>query len=195
MQTELPPFQDWSIAAVKLLQGAIESDETKAWNLLASNRTTLEEFMARLGLAIVVNDQEGFAYLVQLNLEEAPDGYDRLPKLFQASRLGYHQTLLCVLLRDALRRFEDEQTHDEICVVEETRLLEEWKLFFPHDGDDVKQLRNLRSHFAKLADLKFVRQFGLSKGSWEVRRILKARLTADDLASLYQQLQSESTAT
>lgn len=188
MQAELPPFQDWSIAAVKLLLGAIESDETKAWNLLTSNRTTLEDFMARLGLSIVVNEQEGFAYLVQLNLEEAPDGYDRLPKLFQAARLGYSETLLCVLLRDALRRFEDEQTHDEICVVEETRLLEEWKLFFPNEDDDVKHLRNLRTYFNKLDHLKFVRQFGSTKGSWEVRRILKARLTADDLSSLYQQL-------
>ena len=33
-QTEAPEFRDWSIAAVRLLQGVIYSDDAKTWDIL-----------------------------------------------------------------------------------------------------------------------------------------------------------------
>jgi len=44
---------------------------------------------------------------------ECTVGYDALPRLFRSTRLSYGQTLLCVLLRDEFRRFEDEETRNE----------------------------------------------------------------------------------
>jgi len=42
-------------------------------------------------------------FMRQLTEDELPDGYDRLPKVFRRTRLGYDETLLCVLLREELR--------------------------------------------------------------------------------------------
>lgn len=188
MQTELPEFRDWSQPAVRLLQGVVESDDGRAWDLLLTNLTQLENYFARLGLRVIVDEEEGFAYLRQLTPEESPLGYDTLPKLFRATRLSYGQTLASVLLRDALRRFEEEETRDERCVVEESQLLDSWKVFFPQHEDDVKLARELRAALNKLEELGFVRKFGEDDDSWEVRKILKARLNAETLHHLHAQM-------
>ena len=189
MRGELPPFVDWNIAAVHLLQGVVESENVRVWSLIQTNVSSLTTFFARLGLSIVIDPAEGLAYLRQLAAEDSPEGYDSLPKLFRSTRLSYSQTLLCVLLRAALRRFEEEQTQDERCVVTEADLRDQWKAFFSQQGDEVKQSRDLHSTFRKLEELGFVRNFGQEKDTWEIRRILKARLTAEELELLLVQLQ------
>src|SRR4051812_22901089 len=108
MRGELPEFRDWSVAAVSLLRGAVEAEDGRVWNLVLSNNSQLESYFARVGLRLVVDESEGLAYLRQLSEGEMTPEYESLPKLFRAARLTYGQTLLCVLLRDALRRFEEE---------------------------------------------------------------------------------------
>ena len=49
---------------------------------------------------------------------EYPAGYEAVPSLMRRTSLGYSPTLACVLLRDELRRFEEEDLHNERCVVE-----------------------------------------------------------------------------
>jgi len=188
MRGDYPEFRDWSIPLVRLLQGVVEQDDGRAWDILMTNVSQVEQFVARLGLQLVIDESEGLAYLRQFNEEEMPEGYDDIPKLFRASRFSFGQTLLAVLLRDALRRFDEDQTHDARCVVEEAVLLDSWKSFFPEQGDEVKLQRDLQSTLRKLEELGFVRRFGQEPGSWEVRRILKARLTAEVLEHLHQQL-------
>lgn len=187
MRGDYPEYRDWSVPVVRLLQGVVEQEDGRAWDILMSNSSQIEQFVARIGLRLVVDESEGLAYLRQFNEEEMPDGYDAIPKLFRASRLSFGQTILSVLLREALRQFEEEETRDARCVVEEAILLDSWKSFFPN-GDDVKLHRDLQSTLRKLEDLGFVRPFGQEPPSWEVRKILKARLTADVLEHLQRQL-------
>lgn len=188
MQGELPEFRDWSIAAIRLLQGVVESDDGRDWDLVLANVSQLETHFARLGLRLVLDEPEGLAYLRQLTADEMSGGYDTLPKLFRVTRLSYGQTLLCVLLREALRRFEEEETRDERCVVDESELFEQWKAFFSQHEDEVKKSRELQAALRKLEELGFVKRFGNDGVSWEVRRILKARLTVDELEHLHRQL-------
>lgn len=184
----LPEFRDWSIAAVRLLQGVVYSDDNAAWDLVLSSRSRLEEYFARLGLLLVIDEPEGFAFLRQLTEDEQPDGYDRLPKLFRRSRLSYDATLLCVLLRDELRRYEDEDVHNERCVVATAALFEQWRTFFPRHADEVKLRKGLDSALRTLDDLKFIRKMTPEPEEWEIRRILKARLPAAELENLRGQL-------
>lgn len=188
MRGELPEFRDWSIPAVCLLRGVVYADEERTWNLLLGNVSRLKDYFGRLGLLLVVDESEGMAYLRQLDEEERPEGYEALPKLFRATRLSYSQTLMCVLLRDEFRRFEEEDMHNERCVVEEAALFEQWKAFFPAQGDEVKLHRDMRGSLRRLEDLGFLRRFSEEPPSWEVRRILKARLPAAELENLRDQL-------
>lgn len=188
MQGDLPEFRDWSVPAVWLLRGVVYAEDEHPWNLLLSNVSRLEEYFARLGLRLVVNEPEGMAYLRQLEEDELAAGYETLPRLFRSSRLRYGPTLMAVLLRDEYRQFEEQDVHNERCVVEEQGLFEQWKAFFPMGEDDLRQQREMLSALRKLEALGFVRHFGDDPPSWEVRRILKARLSAAQLETLRDQL-------
>jgi hypothetical protein len=188
--TGLPEFRDWSVAAVRLLQGAVYSDDSRIWDIVLGSQSHLETYFGRLGLLLVVDEPEGLAYLRQASEDELPEGYERLPKLFRKTRLGYDATLLCVLLREELRRFEEEDVHNERCVVEMTVLFDLWTTFFPSQGDQVRQRRELSQALSKLDDLGFISKFNDEPETWEIRRILKARLPAAELECLKAQLLS-----
>ena len=113
---------------------------------------------------------------------------NKVPKLIRRTSLGYAQTLLAVLLRDELRRFEEEDLHNERCVIEADQLFDQWRLFFSTQNDEVRQRKEFHSAISKLADLNFVRKFAENPESWEIRRILKARLPAAELEILKDQL-------
>lgn len=179
-----PEFREWGIAAIRLLQGVVYDDDIRPWGLVLSNQSELERYFSRLGLLLVVDEPEGLAYLRQLTAEEMPAGYDQLPKLFRKTRLGYESTVLCVLLREELRRFEEEEVNDQRCVVETAALLEFWKGFFTTQQDDVRLRKELTIALGKLEDQGFVRRLNDDAESWEVRRILKARLPIEELESL-----------
>ena len=188
MRGDYPEYRDWSVPLVRLLQGVIELEDGRPWNLLLANVSQVEQYVARMGLQLVVDESEGMAYLKQFAEEELPEGYDSIPRLFRATRLSFGQTVLAVLLREELRRFEEEATHDARSVVEESVLLEAWKSFFPDQGDDVKLQKDLQATLRKLEELGFVRRFGKDSMNWEIRRILKARLTVEILEHLHQKL-------
>lgn len=196
MSAELPEFREWSLPAVWLLKGVVYADDERVWNLLLSNTSQLETYFARLGLRLVITEADGLAYLRQLSDEEVAGDYASLPKLFRASPLTYKQTLLCVLLRDEMRRFEDDDLTNERCVVDEAVLLEQWKPFFPAVSDEVTLRKDLLASLAKLEDLGLIREFardsGAASSSWEIRRILKARLPAAELERLRQTLDEHS---
>jgi hypothetical protein len=189
-QPALPEFREWSVAAVRLLQGAVYSDDEAAWNAVMTSQSQLEAYLARLGLLLIVDEPEGLAYVRQADQDELPEGYERLPKLFRKSRLGYWTTLLCVLLREELRRFEEEDLHNERYVVEVNSLFDQWRAFFPANYDEVRQRRELDASLVKLSELGFVRKFSNEPETWEIRRILKARLQASELEDLKSQLLS-----
>lgn len=184
----LPEFRDSGIAAVRLLQGVLYSDDTAAWESLLRNQSDLAEYFARIGLVLVIDEAEGLAYVRQLADDERPAGYEALPRLFRRTSLGYEATLLCVLLRDEFRRFEDEDLDNERCVVETEALIDAWKSFFPSAEDDVRLRKRFAAAMNKLVNLKFVRKFHDDPEAWEVRRILKARLPIDELENLKNQL-------
>ena len=186
--TALPEFREWSVAAVHLLREVVYSDEPRVWQIVLSSQTQLESYFARLGLHLVVDEPEGLAYLRQMTECEQSEGYDQLPKLIRKTRLGYDATLLCVLLREELRRFEEEEVHNRRCVIEADTLFEQWKTFFPLQADEVRQRRELAAALRKLDELGFARKFSDEPEGWEIRRIIKARLPVAELESLKRQL-------
>ncbi|MCC6510754.1 MAG: DUF4194 domain-containing protein, partial [Pirellulaceae bacterium] len=184
-ETQLPEPVEWSGAAVRLLQGVVYHDDNQQiWDVMLRSVSPLTDYFGKLGLLVIVDEADGMAYLRQLDEEDMPPEYHGIPRLFRRTPLGYDTTLLCVLLRDALRVFEEEDVQNERCVVMQNELLALWQAFFPNQTDDVRLNRTLQAALRKLEELKFVRQFEQEPPSWEVRRIIKARLPLDDLERL-----------
>jgi len=171
--------------AVRLLQGVVYHDDGREmWEQLLENVSPLKEYFGKLGLLLVVNEPDAMAYLRQLDEDEIPPDYPSMPRLFRRTSLGYDATLLCVLLRDELRQYEEEDVQNERCVVSQMDLLSLWEAFFPDQTDSVRLNRSLTAALRKMEDLKFVRPFEKDPPTWEIRRIIKARLPLADLERL-----------
>jgi hypothetical protein len=187
---ELPEFREMGIPAVRLMQGVLYAEDETAWEILLSYELDISDYFARVGLSLVIDRTEGLAYLRQFGDEERMSGYERLPRLFRRTPLGYDATLLCVLLREEYRRFEDEDLENERCVVDIDALLDGWKSFFPAESDEVQLRKRLHAMLKKLEELKFVAKFESEDDEFEVRKILKARLPLDELELLRDRLLS-----
>jgi hypothetical protein len=190
---ELPEFRERGIAAVKLLLGVLYSDDGEAWSILLRNETDLEGYFCEIGLALVIDRAEGIAYLKQFDDDARTGGYERLPRLFRKTPLGFEPTMLCVLLRDEYRKFEEEDLDNERCVVETGDLFDQWSAFFPADTDEVALRKRLIGSLKQLERLKFVRNLSSDAHSWEVRKLLKVRIPVDELDNLRDRLAATET--
>jgi len=184
----LPDFHDSSIAAVKLLQGAVYADDAKAWDLLITHRSRLESYFGRIGLVLVIDEPEGFAYLRQLEEHELPEEYERMPKLIRKSRLGYDLTLFSVLLRDALRRHEEQNADAGRCIADLDELFTRLRELMPDAEDAMKSRKKLDHLVVRAQELGFLRRLPGEPPVYEIKPILKARITAERLEELKQQL-------
>ncbi len=189
---DFPPREAWSSAAVKLLQGVVYHDDSgDTWNAILSNVSPLSDFFGRIGLVLVVDNDDGLAWLRQPEKDQLPAEFESLPRLFRNIALGFEATLMCVVLRDELRKSEEEDFQNERCVIKQSELLTTWKLFFPDDSDEVRLNDAMTKQLLKLEKLKFVRRFERKPPSWEIRRILKARLPLESLKQTRAALQQE----
>ncbi|MBI1313346.1 DUF4194 domain-containing protein [bacterium] len=189
---DFPQRQPWSSAAVKLLKGVVyHDDQGNTWDEILANVSRLTDYFGQLGLVLIVNQEDGLAWLHQPEPDELPADYESIPKLFHKVALGFEGTLLCVVLRDELRRSEDEDLQNDRCVIKQSDLLESWRMFFPENADDVRLNESLATQLRRLRDLKFVREFEKTPPSWEIRRILKARLPLETLRTVRSELQEE----
>ena len=185
---ELPEFRERGITAIRLLQGVVYEDDKEAWDILLRSESDLEDYFCQIGLALVIDRAEGLAYLKQFDDDERSGGYERLPRLFRKTPLGYEATILCVLLRDEYRRFEEEDLDNERCVVAIEPLFDLWKSFFPSESDEIGLRKRLIAALNQLEKIKFVRNLQPDADSWEVRKLLKARITIEDLVILRDRL-------
>ncbi len=185
---EIPEFRERGIAAIRLLQGVVYEDDGETWEILLRSESDLEDYFCQVGLSLVIDRTEGLAYLKQFDDGERTGGYERLPRLFRKTPLGYEATILCVLLRDEYRRFEEEDLDNERCVVTIESLFDLWKSFFPADSEEIGLRKRLITAMNQLEKLKFVRNLQPDADSWEVRKLLKARITVEELVMLRDRL-------
>src|SRR2546430_5931830 len=89
-----------SVAAASLLRGVVYREESpRAWAALNTPRVqgALLDFFTVLGLTVVIDEPEQFAYL--RSVEEIPEG---MPRLIRRHALTYYATVALVLLRQRL---------------------------------------------------------------------------------------------
>ncbi|MCA9193370.1 MAG: DUF4194 domain-containing protein [Planctomycetales bacterium] len=183
----------WGGVAVKLLQGVVYNDDNaEHWSLLLRHCSALTQYFGVIGVQLIVDENDGMAYLLQDETDdETSFQSESFPKLFRRTPLSYEQTLLLVLLRDELRAFEEQDLQNDRCVILQSELLSLWQNFVAPENDEVKLNRILTGHLRKLEELKFVRMHEASPASWEVRRIIKARLPLAELERLLSSLTAE----
>src|SRR5260370_12239794 len=81
-----------SLALIALMKGVIERETARAvWQSVLELQARIRDHVAVLGLELVVDEAEGYAYLRQ---RSAQDGEAELPRLVPRRQLGYQVSLL-----------------------------------------------------------------------------------------------------
>ncbi len=123
-----------SEAAVRLLQGVVYHDDGDAlWESILRFATPLRDYFAKLGLLLLIDEADAMAYLRQVDDDELPPDSPKFPRLFRRSPLSYEVTLLCVLLRDELRQFEENDVQNERCMISQNEITGTLEPFFPEE--------------------------------------------------------------
>jgi hypothetical protein len=182
---------------LKLLQNPIFSEDATAWNMLLSHLTPVQEYFARIGLEVRLNEEDGYAYLHQPVLEDEEGQAIALPRLTRRDRLTYHATLLCVLLREWIDQYESTHLDAGKCVITDTQIHEFLFPFLPARTDERAVQRRIDSAIERLIDLGFLKCMPDTNNPtyFEVRRILKAKIDAEKLAEIKERLTQYGTTT
>ncbi len=176
--TETVTTRPWAAPALKLLMGVVYGED-KEWRALREHEAAVREHFTSLGLELVVDEGEAFAWLSQ---RDPDDGEETLPRLLRRMPLTWEQTLLCVLLRERLLQFDRAGDADGRLVLALEELRELLLPFLPESNDAKKFERRLAGLLNKAEELGFLRRFESPSGvRFEVKRILKARLPVLDL--------------
>jgi hypothetical protein len=180
-------------AAAKLLQGALFEDQKDLWELLLHYQNELSAYFEQIALELVVDTRDGYAYLRQIELDDKGATIG----LVRRMPLTYEQTLVCVFLREWLDDFEGGNDFDSRNLYITPRAFRErLELFFKEKPNEVKFIRDLDRYITDTERMGFLRlaekhPANPDESQYEVRRLLKARITNDDLARFKELLEQD----
>ena len=182
------PQPDLSTLAITLLKGVIyrEGDE-RLWGSLLNLQARVRDYVAVLGLDLVLDEAEGYAFLKSRPEPADDDSSPRLPRLVARRPLAFAVSLLLALLRKKLAEF-DAGGGDTRLVLTRDDIVELVRVFLPDSSNEAKLIDQIEAHINRVVDLGFLRRLKPTSGSaaapssFEVRRILKAFVDAQWLA-------------
>ena len=166
-----------------LLKGVIYREQTpELWRDILSLQAQARDYVRLLGLELVIDEVEGYAFLRQVD----PDGSNAgevLPRLIARRPLSYPVSLLLVALRKRLAQ-HDAQGGETRLVLSRDQIAEMMRTFLPASTNDAKLADEIDRHIGRAEEMGFLRQMKEDENLYEVRRILRAIVNADWLAEL-----------
>ncbi|OFB38077.1 hypothetical protein BA059_16120 [Mycolicibacterium sp. (ex Dasyatis americana)] len=166
-------------AIIRLMQGVVyRASDEDTWLTLERAGAGVRDHFATIGVDVVVDDAEGYAYLRSRPEEE---GEEALPRLVRRRALTYNVSLLLVLLRKRLVEFETSGGEGRL-VLSTEQIVELLRLFQAESTNDARVVDQAETTIKKAAELGFLRPLRGQRDHWEVRRILKAYVDAQTLS-------------
>jgi len=170
MITVLPEQAELSPVLVGLFKGVHYRDNDEAlWSQLLALRLHVSDYVAVLGLTLVVDDAEGYAFLRSRDDPDQPE----LPRLVARRSLSFHVSLLLALLRKKLAEFDAVSAETRL-VLSREQIVEMMRVFLPDISNETRLIGNIDTYLTKIVDLGFLRRLRGTDDQYEVRRILKA---------------------
>lgn len=161
---------------IKLFGGVLyKNDNPKEWLVLENEFAAIGDYLKPLGVEVIFDEAEGYAYLKTMEREED------FPKLLRQRTLSYKVSLLLVLLRKRLTQI-DMQGDESRAVVTKEEIVEMLGLFFDERFNEVKQVKEIEGLITKVEDLGFLKK-PKSSESYEIKRVIKSFVDAQWLDS------------
>lgn len=176
-------------AIIRLMQGVVYRDSHEdTWLTLERLGAGVKDHFATIGIDVVVDDVEGYAYL---RSRAGDEGDEALPRLVRRRALTYNVSLLLVLLRKSLVEFETTGGEGRLVLTSE-QIVEMLRLFQADSSNDARIVDQAETTIKKASELGFLRPLRGQRDHWEVRRILKAYVDAQTLSDFAAKLREYS---
>lgn len=179
-------FPPVAFVKARLFREAVYREDREDWLTLRGHLEEVRRYFREIGQELVFDEAEGYAFIRQLEAE----GDERVPRLTQRRPLSYVATLLLVMLREELLRF-DAAPGDSLRLVKTRDELRNLIAdFFPDSTNQVRDTGRLDTAIRTLIDLGFLRTLNASddQEAFEIMRIIKARLSPADLETIKERL-------
>lgn len=173
--------RDFATVIIRLLKGPLY-EEDSVWNLLIIQQKNIIEYLSRIGLKVNIHDEDGYAYLSH---EEPEEGEEDIPRLIRRMPLSFEVSLLCVILREELDRFDVEKSESRKLFLTMREIRERITFYFKEKTDETRLIRQLERYIRQVEKLGFLKEIQgqderMNKEPvFEVMRILKAKVSAD----------------
>lgn len=179
----------YSKAVVRLLRGTVEKKET-IWNDIINYQSEIQGYISVMGLELIVKKDEGFAFLKQMKLDD-----DKTMNLVSHRPYGFDVSVMLIVLRQILEDFDsnpiESQAFDKFVTAEEIK--EEVEMFLPATYNKVKFEKELDGNIEKIASFGFLKKTGDNEKRYKIHRIIKEKITLDDLLDFKNQLEGNDT--
>lgn len=186
----MPEYESFAPLVLKLLKGPLYYDDPSWTDLLIEQRQTAA-YLTRIGLELVLSESEGYAFLSQpeeIEGEESP-----LPRLIPRRGLSFEVSLLSILLREELERFDPEKSESTKAFITLAQMRDKIRVYFPEASDEIRLIRELDKHINTLERLRYIRGVNKDKTNeefrYEIMPILKARVTPEFVREFKEKLE------
>ena len=185
LENHLKPY---SRAVVRLLKSPIDRNST-VWQDVLFYEEQIQDYVALLGLELIVKKDEGFAFLKQF---EDSDG-DTLG-LITRRQIGFETSIVLVVIRQCLEDFDSNpiQVLASEKFMTNTEIREEVELFLPEKFNRVKFVKELDNYIRKIVELGYLKETKRKENepTYQIQRIIKEKVTLTILDEFKTQLQS-----
>jgi hypothetical protein len=174
-----------SLALIALMKGVVYQDsDVELWQSLLVTQARVRDHVAVLGLELILDEAEGYAYLRQ---RSPVDGVPELPRLVPRRPLSYGVSLLLALLRKKLAEF-DATSGEARLILTRLETADLVRLFLPETANEARLLDRLDQDINRIVDMGFLRRLHGRDDHFEVHRILKAFVDAQWLQTFDERL-------
>ena len=178
--SETGKYPSFSAVVVALMRSVLNSEnDPSLWQALIGVQARVREYVSVLGLELILDEAEGYAYLRHRPTAEE----DLIPRLVPRRQLGFAVSLLLALLRKKLAEF-DATSGDTRLVLSREQIVDTMRLFLPDTANEARLFDQIDTHINKVVEMGFLRRLRGDEGQFEVRRILKAFVDAQWLSDL-----------
>lgn len=182
---------------VRLLKGPLyRAKQRDLWQCLERDQYLIREYFQQIGLTLILEPAEGYAYLKQMDFETPEESTNKntskkagfeIPRLITRRALSFGHTLLIVLLRKRLAEHDSEDSSPRL-IVSRSEIHQWLQPYYPTVSNEIKQRRDLDGLIKKVIEMGFLNTLVNHQDDFEVQRIIKAMVNAEEIVSILEKL-------
>lgn len=177
----------FSEAVVALLKGIVnEASDTRIWNTIMEQQVYIESYVSKIGLRLMIQSQDGYAYLKQNDDEENDKS---IPRLITRRQLKYLTSLILVLLRKELIELNKNSDLGRYVISKES-IIEKVRPYLKDTNDEAKQRKEIEAEINAVEKMGFIRLLKNSNDEYEIIPLLRGFVDAQWLQEFDEKLKA-----